>query len=301
VKVFISWSGKRSEAMAKALYHWLPDVINAVEPFMSAEDIRAGSRWLIEIAEQLQDTHFGILCVTRENPDHAWLLFEAGAIAKNLQSHVIPLMLDYTRPTELPAGPLSHFQGKLADEAGVRDVVDAINETLAEHSGTPLDPDRVKRSFDRAWPDLLEQWRKIPAAESTPSPPAADAVPKMTEEILETVRAMSRVLGRIPLDNPTPDTRDEVRNKRTMELTKRLMAEPEIQASKIDALTVGYFREYVYVHAFRNEQQASASQHYPFFDNPDAELPRVIYEQIRQKVIAAIARMKPASELPAPD
>jgi len=39
MKVFISWSGQRSAAVADALRYWLPKVIQALEPWMSADDI----------------------------------------------------------------------------------------------------------------------------------------------------------------------------------------------------------------------------------------------------------------------
>lgn len=44
MKVFLSWSGERSRLVATALHEWLPQVINAVEPFISS-NIDAGARW----------------------------------------------------------------------------------------------------------------------------------------------------------------------------------------------------------------------------------------------------------------
>ena len=42
--VFLSWSGTRSKAVAQALESWLPLVINATSPWISAE-IDKGRRW----------------------------------------------------------------------------------------------------------------------------------------------------------------------------------------------------------------------------------------------------------------
>lgn len=45
MKVFISWSGKRSKAMANALKEWIPLIVQHAEPFVSDKDISAGDRW----------------------------------------------------------------------------------------------------------------------------------------------------------------------------------------------------------------------------------------------------------------
>ena len=82
MKVFLSWSGEKSRAVAEALREWLPKVLQEVEPLMSSEDISAGVRWQYLISEALEGSSVGILCVTRENQSAPWLNFEAGAIAK---------------------------------------------------------------------------------------------------------------------------------------------------------------------------------------------------------------------------
>src|ERR1700674_605097 len=80
--VFISWSGNRSKHVAVALRDWLPVVIQAAKPFMSSGDIDRGSRWLGELTTVLEVTKVGIVCLTPENLNSAWLLFEAGALSK---------------------------------------------------------------------------------------------------------------------------------------------------------------------------------------------------------------------------
>ena len=73
VKVFISWSGDTSLKVAQLLRDWLPYVINAIEPYVSSEDIDKGARWSTDIAKELEDSTFGILCVTRDNLNAPWL------------------------------------------------------------------------------------------------------------------------------------------------------------------------------------------------------------------------------------
>src|ERR1700743_130514 len=93
MKVFISWSGESSKALADVLRNWLPLVLHYVEPWMSDVDIDAGDRWADAVAKELEASNFGIICVTRENISSPWILFEAGALAKSLKgSRVIPLL-----------------------------------------------------------------------------------------------------------------------------------------------------------------------------------------------------------------
>ena len=75
MKVFISWSGERSHALAQALHDWIPLVLHNVEPWLSEADIEAGERWADAVAKELSDSNFGIICVTRENVGSPWVLF----------------------------------------------------------------------------------------------------------------------------------------------------------------------------------------------------------------------------------
>ncbi len=82
MKIFVSWSGDRSQALAQALRDWLPMVLHYAEPRLSQLDIAAGDRWANEVANELEASKFGIICITRENIIAPWILFEAGALAK---------------------------------------------------------------------------------------------------------------------------------------------------------------------------------------------------------------------------
>src|SRR6476660_2121519 len=92
MKVFLSWSGETSKQAATALYEWLPTIMQTVRPYMSAESIDKGERWSIDIAKQLEETNYGVICVTPENKEAAWILFEAGALSKSIErARVSPL------------------------------------------------------------------------------------------------------------------------------------------------------------------------------------------------------------------
>ena len=44
MKLFISWSGKRSHMLASTLRDWLPLVLHYIQPWVSEGDIDAGGR-----------------------------------------------------------------------------------------------------------------------------------------------------------------------------------------------------------------------------------------------------------------
>lgn len=54
MKVFISWSGERSQALALALRDWLPLVLHYVEPWLLEADVSAGDRWVQAVAKELE-------------------------------------------------------------------------------------------------------------------------------------------------------------------------------------------------------------------------------------------------------
>src|SRR4051812_29642047 len=107
IKVFISWSGEQSEAVARRLAEWLPSIVPDLQPFFSPE-ITGGAMWLNEIAKQLNESDYGILCITKENWNAPWINFEAGALWKGMgNTPVCPILLD-TSSTELK-GPATVF------------------------------------------------------------------------------------------------------------------------------------------------------------------------------------------------
>jgi hypothetical protein len=200
MKVFISWSGEISRRVADALREWLPDVIQEVEPWVSASDIEAGSRWSREIESELSTTRFGILCLTRDTQHAPWILFEAGALAKTVpDTFVCPYLINFT-PAELAPGPLTQFQAKRAVESETWELLQTLNKALKDEA---LPEDRLSRSFKRCWPDLEATLSALPTADGLQ--PATRPVEEMVAETLEIVRQLARresesVLPKLPLN-----------------------------------------------------------------------------------------------------
>ncbi len=193
MKIFLSWSGDRSKAFAIALKEWLPDVLQGTAPWMSEQDIAAGSRWQEELNGVLREKCFGILCVTPENQKNPWLIFEAGALSRTIdQSAVVPLLLGMGKSQLEP--PLSQFQAILSDKDGFRKLVESMNQVLE----TPLSPDRLIKVFEKFWPDLEAILNPLKATPTGTSKPKERSERDMIEEILELTRKSSRETPNIP-------------------------------------------------------------------------------------------------------
>ena len=187
MKVFISWSGERSRTVASALRQWFPKVFQSVDPWMSEKDIMGGSLWLNEIMEGLKGARFGIVCVTPENQDQPWIHFEAGAIAKAIdsQNYVCPYLISM-QGFELQHNPLTNFQYKQADKKGTKELVESMNQVLDK----PLSQDDLQETFEVWWPRLDEKLIAIP--EPVAKQAERRSVENMLEEVLELVRQLAR-------------------------------------------------------------------------------------------------------------
>ncbi|MGO9339648.1 MAG: toll/interleukin-1 receptor domain-containing protein [Terracidiphilus sp.] len=181
MKIFISWSSERSEALAQALKEWLPLVLHYAEPWLSRSDIDAGGRWGIEIAKGLESCNFGIICITRDNRDAPWILFEAGALAKSMQeAKVIPLLLDLDKK-EI-SGPLAQFQAKKVERGEIKELILSLNRSAT----TPIADGTLEKLFTMAWPDLENKIAAIPETKCGPKPSRPEG--EILEELVAGIR-----------------------------------------------------------------------------------------------------------------
>ena len=190
--------------MAEALRNWLPDVIQACEPWISSTDIDAGARWSSDLSKQLERTQFGIICLTPENMNEPWIYFEAGAISKILDdtTRLCPYLLGLG-PTDVK-GPFVQFQAVNADRTDTKRLVQAVNRALGTEA---LPEERIDRIFDRFWPQLDEKIKEILAGASEYMEPKRPDEDKL-DEILKIVREQSRQLSNIrPVTLSQEDTK----------------------------------------------------------------------------------------------
>ena len=193
MKVFISWSGNRSHAIAELLNDWIKCVLQATKPWMSSRDIERGSLWFTEIAEQLKDTAVGIVCITQSNKSEPWILFEAGALAKGLSSNRVCTFLIDLKSKDLK-DPLAQFNHTLPDRDGLWNLVRTLNNSL---SSDDLDERILEQVFETYWPrfekDFSESLKKYPATEETAPRPESDIL----GEILENSRSVGSRVARL--------------------------------------------------------------------------------------------------------
>ncbi|MEZ5358798.1 MAG: TIR domain-containing protein [Candidatus Zixiibacteriota bacterium] len=188
MKVFISWSGNKSKYVAEALRDWLPYLNGKIEPWCSGSDLESGSRWSPEIAKQLNDTHYGIICLTNDNMNAPWILFEAGALAKAmLMSNVCPYLINI-KLSELKY-PLAQFQAQMADKSSTRKLICDLNKKMGKDA---IDETRILTLFDRFWPDLEKILNSLPDDEKEKIP--QKDINQMFEEIIIEMRDIKRQL-----------------------------------------------------------------------------------------------------------
>lgn len=116
MKLFISWSGKTSHSVALVLRNWIPKILHEIDPFVSSEEIKKGNIWNNEIINEIKESTFSIICVTKYNLNSKWLNFEAGALSKYHNNGMVCPFLFKMDEAELN-GPLSQFQNVRSDSS----------------------------------------------------------------------------------------------------------------------------------------------------------------------------------------
>lgn len=184
MKVFISWSGHTSKNIAEIFRQWIPSVIQVVKPYYSPDDITKGTRWGTEIAKELDESKVGIICLTKDNLQSPWIMFEAGALSKNIdKSKVCPLLFG-VEPTDIQ-GPLVQFQAAKFTKDEMKKVVRMMNGELGELA---LSTDVFENVFEMWWPRLNE---KIEAELSKPIKPTGKDL-RDQRDILEEILTLTR-------------------------------------------------------------------------------------------------------------
>lgn len=183
MKVFISWSGDISKELAEIFREWLPTVIQAVKPYFTPGDIDKGARWNIEISKELEESKAGLIMLTPENLEAPWIMFEAGALSKNISTSKVCPILFNIESVDIK-GPLVQFQAAKFNKEDIKKVVMTINKSLGEDA---LSATVFEDVFEVWWPKLKEKVDVIMAGSLKKR-----KIQRPEREILEEILELSR-------------------------------------------------------------------------------------------------------------
>lgn len=192
MKIFLCWSGSRSKKIAETLGDYIQQIIQAVEPWIST-DISKGLNWVKEIGHKLEEINFGIICLTRENLNEKWILFEAGALSKKQGSHVCIFLCDLKQTDIEP--PLALYQHTIFEKEDVRKLLHTINNKAKELEESKIPNDKLDKIFERYWPDLEKELKKIVEIHVEKEKPIRSER-EILEEILEILRTQGQIYPR---------------------------------------------------------------------------------------------------------
>ena len=201
MRVFISWSGELSQSIAKELSEWLPSIIQSVEVFYSPEDIKKGENWDSRLTNELQNSKYGIVCLTQENVSAPWIHFEAGALSKTLDARVSALMVNVV--TSDIQGPLSRFQATKLERDDFYQLLVSINEV----SDSPINEKVLQKSFDAIWDKMYDNISEIikqKASRGEKNTQQNKEENSILEEVLQLIRKQDSIISNpeklLPID-----------------------------------------------------------------------------------------------------
>ncbi len=158
-KIFISWSKEPSGKIAKLLKELLLKNFPSpnVEFFISNSPdtgIEAGQKFRNIIDQNLEKSDFGILVLTKNNFSAPWMMFEAGALSKEVEaSKLIPVLFD--REPDNIESPIKPFQFIEFNKESFLELLFSIEKTLFPYSDNqPIRDDVISRfsdTLDKYW------------------------------------------------------------------------------------------------------------------------------------------------------
>ena len=152
---------------------------------MSKHDIESGARWGSELAHELEQTSFGILCLTKESLSSSWLNFEAGALVKHADGRACGLLLAGLGSAEV-SGPLTQFQHRRFQQDEFLHLLKDINKRLE----SPLPTDSLAAVLAKWWPDIEEDYNLALRSSGVSQPSTTRPEREVLEELVLRVRAL---------------------------------------------------------------------------------------------------------------
>jgi hypothetical protein len=191
MKLFVSWSGPISQQIAQELRDWFPLILPSVQPFITTTDLEKGAQWQSKISRELEQSNYGIVCLTPDNLKSTWLAFEAGALSKQLESRVATVLFGL-KQSEVSA-PLNMFQSTLFNQLDMYQLIKSINDAVKDR---PRENKELETLYPLLWPRLNEPIERIINSPNPTAvaPPEVD-VPKMIAEMMALLRQQTELLS----------------------------------------------------------------------------------------------------------
>ncbi len=202
--IFISWSGERSRKIAVFLEEWLKTIIQSTNPWISTKHIDNGSIWFNEISTSLSNCRAGIICLTPENKNEPWILFEAGSLSKGIKENRIYTLLIDLKPVDV-RDPLSQFNHTNLTKEGMYSLLVSINNAM---EAGQLEERILSKSFEKNWDDFENEIKKIVIEKPNGIELSKTSDSEMIEEILLNTRSLHQRVTELEL-NMTPILFDE--------------------------------------------------------------------------------------------
>lgn len=144
----------RSHGIANCLKDWLEVVLPYCQAWVSSRDIDSGARWAVDVANKLNESDLGIICLTKDNMHSPWILFEAGALSNRIDNPRVCTFLIDLDISDVKE-PLAQFYHTKATETGIKKLIESINAYSKTNSLNARDLDRnYCQSFPTFWMNL---------------------------------------------------------------------------------------------------------------------------------------------------
>ena len=171
-------------------------VVQTSEVFVSDVDLKPGEEWFSAIRKALGSSAVGLVIVTPENKDEAWLNYEAGGMAyigNADETTCLPVLLGI--PKGKLTGPLwgiNHVDA--TDKDSFAQVIDRLILGGGNAQG-------IKKAYEMFWPQLEEKVNEILAEPPTGDaalPDQEDQIAALREEVRELHQLITRQFTMFP-------------------------------------------------------------------------------------------------------
>jgi hypothetical protein len=185
MKLFLTWSGDMSQELGEIFRKVIPSMLQTVQPYFTPSDTEKGTRWYSEISKHLEASEFGLIILTKAGLTSSWIMFEAGALSKNVdKSRICPVLFGIS---DLDVQePLAQFQMTKYNKNDIFNLIKSINHCCGEYE---LGEKVLDQVFEKWWPDLEKGIDEVMARYKDHKVTQVRKDRELIEEILSIVRS----------------------------------------------------------------------------------------------------------------